>query len=117
MFLMNFTRPDIVYAVGKLSRYTHNPNQEHWDALLRSLKYLRGTIDWCLHFNKFPTVLEGYCDVNWVSDNDKVSSTKGYVFTLGRGAISWKSAKQTYIAPSTMESEFIALELAGQEAE
>ena len=69
------------------------------------------------HFNKFPAVLEGYCDANWVSDNDEVSSTSGYVFTLGGGAISWKSAKQTCIARSTMESEFIALELAGQEAE
>ena len=70
-----------------------------------------------MYFNKFPIVLEGFCDANWVSDNDEVSSTSGYVFTLGRGAISWKSAKQTCIARSTMESEFIALELAGQEAE
>ncbi|KAL0290771.1 UNVERIFIED_CONTAM: Retrovirus-related Pol polyprotein from transposon TNT 1-94 [Sesamum angustifolium] len=62
-------------------------------------------------------VLEGFCDANWVTDNDEVSSTSGYVFTLGGGAISWKSAKQTYIARSTMESEFIALELAGQEVE
>ena len=64
MFLMNFTRPHIAYAVSRLSRYTHNPSQEHWNALLRLLKYLRGTIDWCLQFNKFPAVLEGYCDEN-----------------------------------------------------
>ncbi|XP_074302865.1 uncharacterized protein LOC141637055 [Silene latifolia] len=49
--------------------------------------------------------------------NDEIHSTSGYVFTLGGGAISWKSAKQTCIASSTMESEFIALELAGQEAD
>ena len=61
--------------------------------------------------------LEGYCDANWVSDNNEFSSTSGYVFTLGGGAISWKSAKQTCIVYSTMESEFIALELVGQEAE
>jgi len=60
MFLMNFTRPDIAYAVGRLSHYTHNPSQEHWNALLRLLKYLRGTIDRCLQFNKFPAVLEGF---------------------------------------------------------
>ncbi|KAK4381706.1 Retrovirus-related Pol polyprotein from transposon TNT 1-94 [Sesamum angolense] len=92
MFLMNYTRPDIAYAVSRLSRYTHNPNKDIG-------------------------VLEGFCDANWVTDNDEVSSTSGYVFTLGGGAISWKSAKQTCIARSTMESEFIALELAGQEAE
>jgi len=117
MFLMNFTRPDITYAVCRLSRYTYNPSQEHWNALLRLLEYLRGTIDWRLHFNKFPDVLEGFCDANRISDNNEVSSTSGYIFTLGGGAISWKSAKQTCIARSTIEFEFIALELAGQEAE
>ncbi|KAA0026033.1 ty1-copia retrotransposon protein [Cucumis melo var. makuwa] len=115
MYLMNYTRPDIAYAVSRLSRYTHNPNRYHWDALRRLLRYLKGTIDYCLHFNKFPTILEGYCDANWVIDNDEVNSTCGYVFLLGGGAISWKSTKQTCIARSTMESEFIALELAGQE--
>ncbi|XP_070050486.1 secreted RxLR effector protein 161-like [Nicotiana tomentosiformis] len=117
MFLMNYTRPDIAYAVSRLSRYTHNPSSEYWNAFHCLLRYLRGTMDWCLHFNKFPAVLEGFCDANWVTDNDEDSSTSGYVFTLGAGAISWKSSKQTCIARSTMETEFIALELVGQEAE
>ncbi|KAL0342906.1 UNVERIFIED_CONTAM: Retrovirus-related Pol polyprotein from transposon TNT 1-94, partial [Sesamum angustifolium] len=117
MFLMNYTRPNIAYAVSRLSRYTHNPNNEHWSALHRLLRYLKSTMNLCLHFNKFPAILEGFCDANWVTDNDEVRSTGGYVFTLGGGAISWKSVKQTCIARSTMESEFIALELAGQEAE
>ncbi|KAL0357904.1 UNVERIFIED_CONTAM: Retrovirus-related Pol polyprotein from transposon TNT 1-94 [Sesamum calycinum] len=117
MFLMNYTRPDIAYAVSRLSRYTHNLNKEHWDALRHLLKYLKDTINLCLYFNKYPGVLEGFCDANWVIDYDELSSTSGYVFTLGGGAISWKSAKQTCITHSTMESEFIALELAGQEAE
>jgi hypothetical protein len=42
----------------------------------------------CLHFSKFPAVLEGYCDANWVKDNDEVSSTSGYVFTLDGGTVS-----------------------------
>ncbi|KAL0553398.1 hypothetical protein IC582_007293 [Cucumis melo] len=117
MYLMNYTRPDIAYAINRLSRYTHNLDRYHWDALHHVLRYLKGTIDYCLHFNKFSVVLEGYCDANWVTDNDEVNSTSGYVFLLGGGAISWKSAKQTCIARSTMESEFIASELAGQEAE
>ena len=48
-----------------------------------------------------------------VSDNDEVSSTSGYVFTLGGGVISWKSAEQTWIARSTMEAKFITLKLVG----
>ncbi|KAL0345793.1 UNVERIFIED_CONTAM: Retrovirus-related Pol polyprotein from transposon RE2 [Sesamum radiatum] len=75
MFLMNYTRPDIAYAVSRLSRYTHNPNKDHWNALCRLFRYLKGTINMSLHFNKFPAVLEGFCDANWVSDNDEVSST------------------------------------------
>jgi len=117
MFLMNCTRPDIAYAVSRLSRYTHNPSSEHWAALRRLLRFLKGTVDLSLHFGKFPAVLEGYCDANWISGNDETCSTSGYVFTMGGGAISWKSSKQTCIARSTMESEFIALELASQEAE
>ena len=74
-------------------------------------------MDWCLHFNRFPTVLEGFCDANQVSNSNEVSSTSSYVFTLGGGAISWKSAKKTYVAHSTMEVKFITLEFAGQEAE
>ena len=50
-------------------------------------------MDWGLHFCKFPVVLEGYCDANWETNNDEVSYTSGYVFTLGRGVISWKSTK------------------------
>ncbi|XP_070049708.1 uncharacterized mitochondrial protein AtMg00810-like [Nicotiana tomentosiformis] len=117
IFFMNYTRCDIAYVVSRLSRYTHNPNGEHWNAFHRLLRYLRGTMDWHLHFNKFFAVLEGFCDANWVTDYDKVSSTSGYVLTLGAGAISWKSSKQTCIARSNMEFEFIALELAEQEAE
>ncbi|KAF3652463.1 putative 17.9 kDa class I heat shock protein-like [Capsicum annuum] len=60
---------------------------------------------------------EGYSDANWITGSNKVKSTSGYVFTIGGGAVSWKSSKQTCIARSTMESEFIALDKAGEEAE
>ncbi|KAF5931719.1 hypothetical protein HYC85_027890 [Camellia sinensis] len=65
----------------------------------------------------YPAVLEGYCDANWILDTKDSKSTSGYVFTLGGAAVSWKSSKQTCIARSTMESEFIALDKAGEEAE
>ena len=62
-------------------------------------------------------MVEGYSDANWISDSQETKSTSGYVFTLGGAAISWRSTKQTCIARSTMESEFIALDKAGEEAE
>jgi len=109
IFLMNSTRPDIAYAVSRLSSYTHNSAKEHWDVLHHLLRYLRGTMDWCLHFCKFSAVLEGFCDVNWVADNDEVSSIGGYVFTLGGGVISWKAANRHTIVGETINTYLLAL--------
>ncbi|XP_077214618.1 uncharacterized protein LOC143849484 [Tasmannia lanceolata] len=117
MYLMNCTRPDIAYVVSRLSRYTQNPSKDHWDAITRVLKYLKGTVDYGLKFCGFPSVLEGYSDANWISDSDETKSKSGYVFTLGGSAVSWKFSKQTCTARSTVESEFIALEKTGSEAE
>ena len=64
MYIMNCTRPDITYAVSKLSRYTSNPNSEHWMVVIRVFKYLMRTIDYGLHYERYPTVLEEYCDAN-----------------------------------------------------
>ncbi|PHT43509.1 ATP phosphoribosyltransferase 1, chloroplastic [Capsicum baccatum] len=117
MYIMNCTRPDIACTISKLSRYTSNPNKTHWMAMKRVLGYLKYTQDYALHYNKYPVVLEGYSDANWITGSNEVKSTSGYVFTIGGGAVSWKSSKQTCIARSTMESEFIALDKAGEEAE
>ncbi|KAF3683239.1 PP2A regulatory subunit TAP46 [Capsicum annuum] len=62
-------------------------------------------------------VILGYSDANWITGSTEVKSTSKYVFTVGGGAVSWKSSKQTCISRSTMESEFIALDKAGEEVE
>ncbi|XP_073133688.1 secreted RxLR effector protein 161-like [Henckelia pumila] len=114
---MNCTRPDIACAVNKLSRFTSNPNEIHWKALTRVLRYLRHTLEYGLHYTRYPAVFEGYSDANWISDTKDSKSTSGYVFSIGGGAVSWRSSKQTCIARSTMESEFIELKKATEEAE
>ncbi|CAM8988449.1 unnamed protein product [Rhodiola kirilowii] len=108
MYAMTSTMPDIAYAVGKLSRYTSNPSTHHWEAIRRVLKYLKGTMSYGLVYADFPSVLEGYTDASWITNLEDHSSTSGWVFLLGGGAISWASKKQTCITSSTMESEFIA---------
>ncbi|KAD4586033.1 hypothetical protein E3N88_23634 [Mikania micrantha] len=92
MYLMTCTRPDLAYAVSRLSRYTSNPSSEHWKGMTRLLRYLRYTRNYGLHYGRDPAVIGGY-------------------------TIAWKSSKQTLIARSTMESEFIAFDKAGEEAE
>ena len=69
-----------------------------------------------LHYTQYPPVLEGYSDANWISGSTDSKSTSGYVFTLAGAVVSWKSCKQTCIARSTMESWFIALDTAANEA-
>ena len=64
MFLTNCTHPNIVYDVGRLSRYTHNPSIEYWDVISKLLRYLKGTFDFGLSYCGYPIVLEGYCDAN-----------------------------------------------------
>ena len=109
--------PDIAYVVNKLSRFTNNPGKDHWKALVRVLRYLRYTLNYELHYLRYPVVLEGYSNTNWISDTNDSKSTSGYVFTIDGTVISWKSSQQTCIARLTMEFEFIALDQAEEEAE
>ena len=81
MYIMNCTRSDIAYLVGRLARYTSNPGKEHWDAFIRVLRYLKHTMSYGLHYTRYPPVVEGYFDANWISDSQETKSTSGYVFT------------------------------------
>jgi hypothetical protein len=93
MYLASATRPNISFAVCKLSRYMSNPGNDHWHALERVLCYLKGTISFEIHYSGHPAMLEGYSDANWIFDIDQIYATSGYVFTLGGGAVSWRSCK------------------------
>ena len=97
MYLASATRPDISFAVSKLSRFVSNPGDVHWHALERVMRYLKGTASYGIHYSGYPRVLEGYSDSNWISDVDETKATSGYLFTLGGGAVSWKSCKQTIL--------------------
>ena len=117
MYLAAATRPDISFAVSKLSRFHSNPGNDHWIALERVMRYLRGTTTYGLHYTGYPDVPEGYSDANWISDADEIKATSGYIFTFGGAAISWRSRKQTILTRSTMEAELVALDSATVEAE
>uniref|UniRef100_A0A2N9GE28 Reverse transcriptase domain-containing protein n=1 Tax=Fagus sylvatica TaxID=28930 RepID=A0A2N9GE28_FAGSY len=116
MYAMLCTRPDICFAVGMVSRYQSNPGPAHWRAVKRILRYLRGTSDHALCYHGGDLRLTGYSDADWASDKDERKSTSGYAFILGGGAVSWCSKKQSCIALSTMESEYVACSAAVQEA-
>ena len=98
MYAMTCTRPDIAFAVGKLSRFTSNPGPQHWLAIRRVLRYLKGTINYGITYSGEPPILEGYSDASWITNEEDNSSTSGWVFVYGGGAISWAPKKQTVIA-------------------
>ena len=91
MYLASATRADIAFAVSKLSRFVSKPGDVHWHAVERVMRYLKGTMNYGLHYTGYPSVLEGYSDENWIFDADEMKATTGYMFTLGGGAVSWKS--------------------------
>lgn len=117
MYATSCTRPDIAFSVSMLSRFTSSPSKEHWDALNRLMRYLRGTTNHALCYTGYPPTVEGYSDASWCSEVDNSKSTSGYIFTLGGAAVTWKSKRQTCIALSSMEAELFALASAGEEAD
>jgi hypothetical protein len=117
MYLASAMKPDISFAVSKLSRFVSNPGDDHWHALERVLRYLKGTMSLGIHYTGYPTALEGYYDANWISDADEIYATSGYAFSLGGDTVSWKSCKQTILMLSTMEAELTALGTTSVEAE
>eukprot|EP00253_Pinus_taeda_P003858 PITA_03858 len=121
MYVMVCTRPDIAHAVGGLSRFMSKPGKEHWIAVKRVFRYLRGTSDYHLCYQGRPgldRVLDicGFVDADWAGDLHQRRSTSGYVFNLFGGAVSWMSKKQSVVALSTTEAEYMVATHASKEA-
>jgi hypothetical protein len=64
MYLASATRPDISFAVCKLSQFVSNPRDDHWRALERVMRYLKGTMSYGIRYIGHPKVLDDYCDAN-----------------------------------------------------
>ncbi|GKB04514.1 zinc finger, CCHC-type containing protein [Tanacetum coccineum] len=86
MYVMTSTRPDIAYAVGKLSRFTSNLSRQHWHPITKVFKYLKGTMNYGLSYIGYPSGLEAYSDASWINHIEDSSSISGWVFLL-RGAL------------------------------
>jgi hypothetical protein len=109
MYAQVCTRPDIAYITGILGRYLSNPGIDHWKAAKRVLRYLQRTKDYMLTYQSLANLeIIGYSDSDFAGCQDSMKSTSGYIYMLAGGAVSWKSAKQSLIASSTMAAEFIA---------
>ena len=119
LYLERGTRPDIGYAVSVLAQYAAKPKEQHIRAGKRILRYLAGTKDLGLSFEKpssgtkpsmnDPLTVTATVDADLGGDKDDRKSRLGYVITLNNCLLSWKSQKQSVVVTSTCESEYVGL--------
>ncbi|XP_062114749.1 uncharacterized mitochondrial protein AtMg00810-like [Humulus lupulus] len=104
------TRPDIAFAVNKLSQFLQTPTTSHWSGVKRVLRYLKGTLHYGLHISYCERLnLVGYSDADWGCCPDDRRSIAGYCVYLGDSLVSWSSKKQAVVSRSSTESEYRAL--------
>lgn len=119
MYAVKCTRPDVAFAQNITSQFQQNPGEKHWIAVKHILKYLTNTKDMFLVYGGEPTTelgVTGFCDVSFQSNKDDSKSQTGYIFIINGGAVDWKSKKQSTIAMSATEAEYIAASEAAMEA-
>ena len=109
------TQPDIAFAVSLLSQFLENPGEMHWNVTKRVSKYLKGTKSRKLTLGKSRDGIIGYSDANWALQDHR-HSISAYIFQINSGSISWSCQKQSIIALSSTEAEFIAMMHAAKEA-
>jgi hypothetical protein len=110
MYAAHTTRVDVAHATAQLSRVTTCPRARHMAAAERTLRYLAGTADWGLHFQKEGgAVLECFTDANYGGSSTDQKSVTGILLRLGGGPIYWTCRKQDRITTSTCDAEAQAL--------
>jgi hypothetical protein len=108
MYLTN-TRPDICFVVNTPSQHLEQPRQVHLVATKHVLRYLKGTLDRALWYRSDHDFgLYGYSDSDWANNILDQKSTSRYCFSLVSSMVSWSNKKQSCVALSTTEIEYVA---------
>ncbi|CAI7895344.1 unnamed protein product [Closterium sp. NIES-54] len=118
MYMMTCTRPDLAFPLSVLSRFvaTGRHRLVHWTAVVRVAKYLATTSSMGLELGGTqPVVLTGHCDSSYADDVETQRSTQGYCFSLGAGAVLWRSTRSSSVASPSVEAEIYAGAMAAQE--
>lgn len=110
LYLTTKTRPDLAQAVGHGSRYLNNYTKQHITEVKRMFRYLNGTKDQGISFDNIhsETELTAYCDSDYAGDVDTRKSTTGYILLYCGGPIAWCSRRQSIVATSSTEAEYVA---------
>ncbi|XP_031266314.1 secreted RxLR effector protein 161-like [Pistacia vera] len=107
---LTLTRPDLSFPINKLSQFLSAPTDLQWQACKRILRYVKGTLDYGLHFQSaHPLTIECYVDADWGSNLEDRRSTSGCCVYMDPNLIQWSSRKQKVEALSSTEDEYTAL--------
>lgn len=110
-------RPDVSFAVSKLSHFLTNPSEQHMKAVDRVITYLYRTRWESIQYGNYNGPDLVICgDASFADDPDTRRSSHGYIAMLFGGAIFWKAARQSTITTSTTEAELLALEQVAKES-
>ncbi|KAL0311583.1 UNVERIFIED_CONTAM: Retrovirus-related Pol polyprotein from transposon TNT 1-94 [Sesamum angustifolium] len=116
LFYLTITRPDIAFSVGVISQFMDQPCEIHLIAAKRILRYIKNTLSYGLMYEQSKSFsLSGFVDVDWAGHVNDRRSTTGFCFKIGSAAISWCSKKQTTVALSSCEIEYVVATMATQE--
>ena len=117
-YLATCTRPDISFTVSALARYLHDPSYYHLSHAKRVLRYVAGTKRYGLFFPARPMTslsLDASVDSDWGADVETRRSTTGFVVTVNGAPVYWRSKRQTIVALSSGEAEYISLSSCARE--
>ena len=110
LLYLTASRPDLCLSAGICARYQASPKESHMNAVKCVIKYVKGTLNFCLHYTFETNInLAGYCDADWAGCVDDRRSTYGGCFFLGNNMVSWHIKKQNCVSLSTAEAEYIGL--------
>ena len=109
LLYLTTSRPNLQLSVGVCARFQSNPKQSHFNAVKRIMRYLVGTTNLDLWYEKGTIcTVTGYCDANFAGDRVERKSTSGYCCFLGKSLITWSSKKQNTIALSIAKAEYVS---------
>lgn len=103
------SRPDLKFSLSRIASYLASPTKEAWKEVKRQLRYLVGTRDYGLLYKwGAPIDLVAYSDADFANCRDTAKSTTGVIILLSSTPVSWFSKKQSIVAQSIAESEYVA---------
>ncbi|GJW44198.1 putative ribonuclease H-like domain-containing protein [Tanacetum coccineum] len=109
LMYLTASRPDIMFAVCACSRFQVSPKTSHLSAVKRIFRYLKGKPKLGLWYPRVSSFdLESYSDSDYAGANLNRKSIIGGCQFLSRRLISWQCKKQTIVATSTTEAEYVA---------